>query len=590
MKKPQEMQTMRRKVISDNKPVQEAAKSASNTLSGLNDISTKLDDAQAASELIAQTVEEKSNEIVGAIDNVESAVSDTTAGSELIAETVEIGNNINKEIGESLGSKLDKLTSLLEQKIQTAGIQQTGTSLAVVESAIPVKVVEDDTAEFVGPLLPAPEAVNNDPDADFFPAPQPVEPKRESPEEKQKKEAFNLKLSQALDKLTKTVDFGFKKSISITDKISSMLFKYTVSAAIEAAKMVALIMAVVIGIDLLMVHFKYWSDKFSKAWDLFSTDFKTFSSETGTWGPLLQSIFESIDEIKKFWEAGDWGGLTVAIVEGLGKVLYNLGELIQLGMAKLSAAILRVIPGMKDTADEVEGRALENFQNSTGASLNKEDQEKVANYQDKRMNGDLGPIAEGLDKIANWKTRASNWIRGVDNKEALTTDEERAAEEEKLKQLSPEERKNALMKANEARAAMIRFEKYADSADMSKDSTVKSVEAAYEDLKKRMDDPDLNNSPAVKKELAARFSKIDATYQELKKNQPNAKPETSAKSPEAKQVQVIEKNKAQQAPVQQASPSINNTNNVIKKNTVVHNMTPVTSTTAPGVFGATGVN
>ncbi|HGW7622979.1 baseplate hub [Yersinia phage PYps47T] len=590
MKKPQEMQTMRRKVISDNKPVQEAAKSASNTLSGLNDISTKLDDAQAASELIAQTVEEKSNEIIGAIDNVESAVSDTTAGSELIAETVEIGNNINKEIGESLGSKLDKLTSLLEQKIQTAGIQQTGTSLAVVESAIPVKVVEDDTAEFVGPLLPAPEAVNNDPDADFFPAPQPVEPKRESPEEKQKKEAFNLKLSQALDKLTKTVDFGFKKSISITDKISSMLFKYTVSAAIEAAKMVALIMAVVIGIDLLMVHFKYWSDKFSKAWDLFSTDFKTFSSETGTWGPLLQSIFESIDEIKKFWEAGDWGGLTVAIVEGLGSVLYNLGELIQLGMAKLSAAILRVIPGMKDTADEVEGRALENFQNSTGASLNKEDQEKVANYQDKRMNDDLGPIAKGLDKIANWKTRASNWIRGVDNKEALTTDEERAAEEEKLKQLSPEERKNALMKANEARAAMIRFEKYADSADMSKDSTVKSIEAAHEDLKKRMNDPDLNNSPAVKKELASRFAKIDATYQELKKNQPEAKPETSAKSPEAKQVQVIEKNKAKQAPVQQASPSINNTNNVIKKNTVVHNMTPVTSTTAPGVFGATGVN
>ncbi|EBJ7676675.1 hypothetical protein DZF34_23690 [Salmonella enterica] len=590
MKKPQEMQTMRRKVISDNKPVQEAAKSASNTLSGLNDISTKLDDAQAASELIAQTVEEKSNEIVGAIDNVESAVSDTTAGSELIAETVEIGNNINKEIGESLGSKLDKLTSLLEQKIQTAGIQQTGTSLAVVENAIPVKVVEDDTAESVGPLLPAPEAVNNDPDADFFPTPQPIEPKQESPEEKQKRDAFNLKLSQALDKLTKTVDFGFKKSISITDKISSMLFKYTVSAAIEAAKMVALIMAVVIGIDLLMVHFKYWSDKFSKAWDLFSTDFTKFSSETGTWGPLLQSIFDSIDEIKKFWEAGDWGGLTVAIVEGLGKVLYNLGELIQLGMAKLSAAILRVIPGMKDTADEVEGRALENFQNTTNASLSKEDQEKVANYQYKRMNDDLGPIAKGLDKIANWKTRASNWIRGVDNKEALTTDEERAEEEEKLKQLSPEEAKIALMKANEARAAMNRFEQYADSADMSKDSTVKSVESAYEDLKKRMDDPDLNNSPAVKKELAARFSKIDATYQELKKNQPNAKPETSAKSPEAKQVQVIEKNKAQQAPVQQASPSINNTNNVIKKNTVVHNMTPVTSTTAPGVFGATGVN
>ena len=34
-------------------------------------------------------------------------------------------------------------------------------------------------------------------------------------------------------------------------------------AAIEAAKMTAMILAVVVGIDLLMVHFKYWSDKFS---------------------------------------------------------------------------------------------------------------------------------------------------------------------------------------------------------------------------------------------------------------------------------------------------------------------------------------
>lgn len=54
------------------------------------------------------------NEIIGVIDNVESVVSDIIVGFELIVEIVEIGNNINKEIGELFGSKLDKLISLLE--------------------------------------------------------------------------------------------------------------------------------------------------------------------------------------------------------------------------------------------------------------------------------------------------------------------------------------------------------------------------------------------------------------------------------------------------------------------------------------------
>lgn len=586
MKKPEEMKTMRRKVISENKPVQQAAQAASDNIASLKQISTQLNDAQAAQELIAQTVEEKSNDIIEAIGDVETAVADTTAGSELVAETVESGNSIAKDVGASLGSKLDRLTDLLQQKLINANIPTTGTSVQAVESAIPVKVVNDEpSTEIVGPMLPVPAKVDNKPDADFFP-----EPVQESPDEKKKNEESKGKFLGSIKDLTKSVKTGFNKSISVSDRIAGMLFKYTVTAAIEAAKMVALILGIVIGIDLLIIHFKYWSEKFTQAWDLFSTDFTKFSSDTGTWGPLLQAIFESVESVQKFWEAGDWGGLTVAIVEGLGSVLYNLGELIQLGMAKLSAAILRIIPGMSDTADEVEGRALENFQASTGAELKKEDQEKVANYQDKRMNDELSTVSKGFDKVANWKTRASNWIRGVDNKEALTTDEERDAEAEKLKSLSPEDRKAALMKANEARAAMIRFEKYADSADMSKDSTVKSIEVAHADLKKRMDDPDLNNSPAAKKELKARFEKIDASYNELKKTQPDVKPETSTKSSEAKQVQEINKNKAQPQPVQQQAPVISNTNNVVKKNTVVHNMTPVTSTTAPGVFGATGVN
>lgn len=85
----------------------------------------------------------------------------------------------------------------------------------------------------------------------------------------------------------KIVDFGFKKFILIIDKILSMLFKYIVSVVIEVVKMIVMILVVVVGIDFLMIYFKYWLDKFLKVWDLFSIDFIKFFSEIGIWGFLL---------------------------------------------------------------------------------------------------------------------------------------------------------------------------------------------------------------------------------------------------------------------------------------------------------------
>ena len=94
----------------------------------------------------------------------------------------------------------------------------------------------------------------------------------------------------------------------------------------------------------------------------------------------------------------------------------------------------------------------------------------------------------------------------------------------------------------------------------------------------------------TKKEIDARFEKLNNKMAEAKKAQTTVKPESSSKSPEAKQVQSIEKGRASESKQQQPVASISNTNNVVKKNTVVQNMTPVTSTTAPGIFHATGVN
>ena len=63
--KPEEMKSMRRnKVIADNKPQKVAADAATDSLEALNNISSKLDDVQAASELTSQSVEDKGNGII----------------------------------------------------------------------------------------------------------------------------------------------------------------------------------------------------------------------------------------------------------------------------------------------------------------------------------------------------------------------------------------------------------------------------------------------------------------------------------------------------------------------------------------------
>ncbi|QBQ79253.1 hypothetical protein MM02_00205 [Escherichia phage vB_EcoM_MM02] len=446
-------------------------------------------------------------------------------------------------------------------------------------------MVENETSDELFKAFPTPEKIDNKPDEDFFPAP--VQESANSTSDS--KGGISFKLSDKIAMLTKTVQTGFNKSISISDRIAGMLFKYTITAAIEAAKMAALILGIVIGIDLLIVHFKYWTDKFTSAWDLFDENFTKFSDEAKEWGKFLSDIFTSIDSIKQLWEAGDWGGLTVAIVKGVGTALMNLGELIQLGMAKLSASILRAI-GFGDTADEIEGRALEGFQETTGNKLKKEDQEKVAKYQMKRDDGELGTVSKGLDMLQRGKTFVTNWVRGNDNKEEFSTSDERAAESAKLKELPEEERKEAYIKANETRAALVRFEDYIDKIDMTNPENAKNVEKSYADLSKLIKDPELNKTPVVKKELDARFEKLNNKMAEAKKAQTTVKPESSSKSPEAKQVQSIEKGRASESKQQQPVAAISNTNNVVKKNTVVQNMTPVTSTTAPGIFHATGVN
>ena len=578
--KSENMQTMRRKVIADGKGDRDAARAASEQTSSIDDLNAVLQDIQIASELTAETIEEKSNQLIDSAEDIKNQVSDVVEGTELSAEASEKTTEAVKdhtEVSERISDKLSKLSKLLSEKLGVSALSGPNPESAatVIPEALPV-------AEFPAPVaLPAviPPHENNDPnDAIFPPVPQDDSP---TDENKRESEADKKESKELFNDLLKTTKTGFKATIGITDKIAGMLFKYTVSALAETAKMAGMIFGVILLIDVIKANFKYWSDKFS-------ANFDEFSEQAGVWGTTLSSIFGTLENIQKFWEAGDWGGLITAIVTGVGKVLYNLGEIIQLGMAKVTSAILSVIPGLGDAALSVEGAALEGFQEHTGNQLSDKDQETVAKYQSAKIEN-----GENLfDKLQSGRTWLKNKISGDKNVGDYVSDDDRDAEREKLKAMKPEERIEVLKKANEARAAIIRFERRLDDVNPDNKQSVAAVDKAYESLKAQVGDSDLNKTSTTKKELDSRLSEAKAKLDELK--QTEAKPAPISESDDAKKVSAIEKAKAQasveKAATTQTGGTLVNTNNVVNNSKTVNNHAPITSSSAPGVFGATKVN
>lgn len=585
--KTENMKTMRRKVIEEGRSEREAAKAASTQTESLSVLSSQLEDLQTQAELTSEVIEDKGNQVIDALNRVDQSVIDTTAGAELTAEASERTTEAVKEqtdVSNKISDKLSRLTDLLNERLSAItpnlpSVSSNDTSLAVVEDAVPVDIVTPGLPELIEGLLPDPNDGNNNPNDAFFP-PTPAEP--ESDSKKGADEERKKRDSDLLNNLLKTTKSGFKATIGLTDKIAGMLFKYTVTAVVEAAKIAALLFSIVLGVDVLMKHFKYWSDKFT-------SDFDSFSSEATVWGSTLSSIFGTLESIQQFWEEGDWSGLAVAIVKGVTEILYNLGELISLGMSKVSAAILSVIPGMGDAALSIEGAALEGFQERTGNALSEKDQETVAKYQSMRI--EKGENV--FDKFSQGKTWAVNRLTGDANISDFVTDEERTAQNEKLKQMKPEDRERVLAKGNETRAAIVRFEKYMEQVNPNNKRSVQAADKAYSNLQTQMNDSDLNYSPTTKKELEGRMNIVTAKYEKMKGKDPQPAP--SSQSEDVKKVESIEKNQAAQKAslgtgAGAAAANLFNTNNVINNSKTINTVSPVTSTNAPGVFGATGVN
>lgn len=313
-----------------------------NPLDKLNKLDS-LDSLQAATELVAETVEQKSNEVVGAVE-------DNTAANELTAENTQSTADNTQKTYEEL-KKLNNFSSQMNEKLRGFGVMmerrfgvvsKMASGIGAIEEALK-KPEQPQTMPSPQPVLPTvPEQPNNDNYQNL--------PKKKPEQEDKKKKRKELD-KDSIENLVKVVRGGFKETVGISNKILGMLFKITLTAMAEAAKWGAIMLGIVLAVDTLMVHFRHWSN-------LFETDFKEFMKQAGEWASPITDILTAVREARDYWTKGEYGELIVALVKGIGEAFYKtfiqLDRIITTGIAK----ILRMIPGMGDYADKLEYGAL----------------------------------------------------------------------------------------------------------------------------------------------------------------------------------------------------------------------------------------
>lgn len=573
MKQPSSMQSMRRsKVIEDSKPARDAQSAMAENTQALQGIDGRLSDIQASSELSGEVFESKSNEII-------TAVQDVQAADELTAENTQQTNQELKRLNDTaskINSKLAQLSSMLKSKMVGAdspGVSKQAkgaesTALEAIKESLPLEVYQPSLEELLKTLvpdLPAPTDPTPFPD-------QPAPPSQENTDEKKEKKESAIDLKKLIG-VTKS---GFKASVGVADKISGMLFRYTVTAAAEAAKMAGMLFSLVLGFDVIRIHFKYWSK-------LLETSFASFDKKAGVWGKALEDILLAVQRVQDFWENGDYGKMVWEIVKGIFKVGNDLIEAMFLGISKLTASVLRQF-NLDGAADNVEGAAIERYAAQTGTKVSDEDAEVYGRYKTKQFKEELKNT--GANQAIRYGGSSEEYEKLRKEKGIPLSDTEKLGLQ--TKNMSDEDMAKMFAKEIQVKTdtdrAQRRVEDYKDQP-----SRIKELEIQQRELQQKINDPLIKQAPVVQERLMKQSEEL---AESIKKAQaPKAKPEDVKESEQAKQVSEIEKDQQVINTTTDQSQSTFNVQNTNVKNTSQHWHLPTqTATLAPGVSAHQKVN
>ena len=574
-------------------PLKRAASAATFRKTPMGEMKTASDTAKRA---------EAAND---SLDEIKDQVADKSADETIAESLTSIDSKMTQSISDNLADSIDQRRSegdlIDETKIISAKLSLLVGKLTEMHADAQVEATqreavkqEPTTSEALSALA---ERNQPQPQAEVADS---LSPKEESPSTKllddNKGKSGKELVAKAnpvvmgLDKVGGLLKTGFKSSIGVMDKISGMLFKYTATQAIQAAKIAAAIFAIILAVDLIKIYWSVWGEKimgklsewaeiFKGWWDTF-TDWASGFSDFKT---AFEGMGANLMEIKNAWTSGDFPGLAKAI----GNALLTLGKTISgvltRTLSSVFAALLRKL-GFGGAADDMEAFGLRHYQNMTDNRLSDENQRKLAENQLKKEKEDGKTTTErGLTDFLPAKWR---------NKIGFLSDEEYSqVQAEKKDQdarsgLNDQDQVSAIAATNEARESLGRYKKFAEAANADNAADMVKVDKYKKEAQQYLSNKSLDLVPSTKAELNAQFNAI-----KVKPKGDAVKPASSAESKDTQTVKAIKSAESNKVTQQAHQTNVANVqNNVTRNSKSVHVQAPTTSTRAPGVHKATGVN
>lgn len=543
-------------------------------------------DLQSGIELVSEAVEQKSNEIKetvtqeakGITDAVTEtgtatteAIKETTEAGELVAETIENkSNNIVSELGKlneyssKLNDKMKAFAGMMEQKFNLPRVQ---TSLDAIEEVLQ------------NPPEPAPQ-INPEPLLPEIPQGHedtlPAFPQREDTPKKEPKKKKDDKDADFGEMLT-VLRGGFKQTIAVTDKILSTLFKMSLSAAAEMAKWGAILLSLVLAVDTIMVHFRYWSEQFN-------TKFENFIKEAGGWVEPISKILTAINDVRDFWESGDYFNAFKSAFMGIVDAVKGIGIEIGRIVSNVIASMLRAM-GKDEWADAIEYAGLQRSI-AQGHQVNEREAELVSRVRAKEEREEAeaggGRIQAAKDFISEWNPFESK----EDQKER---EERQAGYERRRVEIAaiPEEKLRASKKSEVKHVSAINAASKATGnlkAGRDSDKLAQAVEFA---AKKRTEiESDATLLETDRDDLLKRLDALTDALNAKMAQPETVKPVPPQETQEGAQVEQVAQAqvKAQQAPAQTNNTSNVNTVNNVSNQKIIRQAPVQTNIPAPGMI------
>ena len=397
----------------------------------------------------------------------------------------------------------------------------------------------------------------------------------------------------AFESVKRAVTTGFKQSVSITDRIFTMLFKFSIVSIARAAALAAAVFAIIVGLDLLRVYWAFWGQQII---DTLNSWIEKIVSWVETFGEWIQSfgdwlnIFQNMDAslmgIKTAWQSGDFPALALA----LGKTLMNLGNSLTAAIGRLGtdliSGLLRAL-GFNKAADTVKAVGLQHYQNKTNNELDEENQRKVAEYQVQKEKDD-GMTSTERGMLSMLPVGFRKFIGDLNEDEANQINAEKL-DKSSRDSMTDDERVANTMAANEARHAMERYKSMANSINPENSSDLAKLDKYKQAVQDSINKPAMSKTPAVKTQLQSTLDSIKPGGGRTE--QPKTLPQPAAEKPDTQKVNSIKNQniKADASKILQAA-NTNIQTNIAKSNKNILLQRPVTNTQAPGIFGSVGVN